>query len=369
MKDKLKFASWAILACIALLIASMATSTVAWYLGATYLEVNPFDVHIDLSNDVKASTEADPDQYLGELTMDDFLNKVELFIPCSSMYSETWQNERIETPLFKSGFSDLVTSNMVGEGRTVRATKGYFSEELRIKSATDCYLLVDPVNSFFLSDEEYNLKKAHDLRRLPGNKDLTEEQIAENLNKIKDSLRVSLLVLNDVGNNNDTTYNYYIIDPYKREVIDGAVVEHETYFGGTLDNDGDGYYDYVNGEEVVYGQVNDPELISRTEAPGSDVKAQGQYTCFNADHYGKADMFDEETSKQNGLEFAKEKSIALQDGNDPEKGVVIQLKKDTPKRVVISIYLEGWDKDNTNMTMYGKFKMKLCFQRQQGILQ
>ena len=58
------------------------------------------------------------------------------------------------------------------------------------------------------------------------------------------------------------------------------------------------------------------------------------------------------------MEVAKENSIAVEEA---ENSVYIPLYENEPRKLYISFYLEGWDLDNTNITMFAYFTINISF--------
>ena len=80
--------------------------------------------------------------------------------------------------------------------------------------------------------------------------------------------------------------------------------------------------------------------------------------------------FNLEKSKENGLSFKKEKtytleqlSISKEDGQFDKESMrpIALLKREEPTRVVVTIYLEGWDYDVTEAIGNGNFTLGLAF--------
>ena len=68
--------------------------------------------------------------------------------------------------------------------------------------------------------------------------------------------------------------------------------------------------------------------------------------------------FNLDKSIENGMEVAKENSIAVEEA---ENSVYIPLYENESRKLYISFYLEGWDLDNTNITMFAYFTINISF--------
>lgn len=369
MKSRNKFILLGTVFNILLLSLSVAFSTFSWFIGSSYLEIANMDVTIASEGFGIGTGETSP---LYDALYKDDLKQTDFFIPCSSMYSDVWQEQHLEVPKFKGGYAEL-TSNIMEEPSDTERDKGYFSQELFFEATTDCYIYVDPKESFARAQYDKNKAKAKGLK---GREGITDPAIIEKyLNTIERSLRFSILVLNDVDIKDKTDeryykdYAYYILDPYKTELAnpdnpnDLTEKTNPTYYGGIMDAlDPDSYFDDYEGKEVLYGQLKNTDKICYSEPASEDIPLKGEYrTCFNAAHRKGIRLYDEKASKEAGFEIVEEPSIPLAHADDPKYGLKIPLRKGVRKRVVLSIYLEGWDLDNTDLTTDGAFTTGISF--------
>lgn len=350
--DKKKVALFGI-AGLSLMLAASITMTVAWYNGSSYLAINNINVGL---HDKKLSISTD-NEIFRDFIPDADLMKVGKFRAVSSMFCDDWIARKEEKPLFKGSFGTS-TQNVVNSVDAANNTNGgYFSQEIFIKCDSDVYLTVDPEQTTFNSDEEENLSMIQDLReKFPG---LTDEEILFNLNNVVKSLRISLLVLNDMDDesNEFPDYAYYIIDPFKDKI---------TLMGGILDTDKDGFYDYsYDKKEVLYGQsyttngqeVEDCLVYKEPTETDKEVSTK-ELTCFTSGDKANVSKIDLDASFANGLAIEEEHSVALE---DVEKEILIPLSTDVPKRIVLSFYQEGWDIENTDFVRYSHFYVNVIF--------
>lgn len=332
---------------IGLALVASITSSVAWYNGASFLAVNNFVIRL---KDEKLSISNDNERFVDFLS-DKELNAVDKFRSVSSMFSNIWLDNQSETPIFRGNYSINNKTAVIDVSDSKVANNGYFSQALYLKCNDDATITLDTIKTTFRAAEEENEKVAEKL--LDKYPMFTKEEILFNLNNVVKSLRLSILVLNDTGDNNFPDYRYYIIDPYK---------EGPTYYGGILDNDLDGYFDYYQDKEIFYGQLEDGvdpnENIVYQSPLGENISFTGGNTCFNSGHKKGVRPIDLEASISNGLAIVEEQSVALKDAEDI---VEIPLKANISKRIVLSFYQEGWDKDNTNFVMYSHFFVNVLF--------
>ena len=335
------------------LSALSASLTLAWYSSSDRLKISTFE--IDMSGDVQLlmSTSKDIESFKQELTKEDLVDKEFLFSPVSSMYQNTWFDQKGDTPLFYDSSSPALDGIISEE----EATTGFFQKRIYLLSnIVDYYAALDVSKCAFNSNEEANAIRAQDLhKQYP---EASVEDITKSLNSLQNCLRMSILV------NAEDYYRYYIIDPYKVE-------NEEIYFGGALDNDGDGYYDVYtdsNGHkrEVVYGDVENRSLIAYDNPidPNGEVELLENKGTFFGNSFEAKNRIDSYTfNKANSSDskIATEKSYALSDADGMNTDILIPCYHGEPTEIVVSVYLEGWDKACINQTMGACFDTSISF--------
>ena len=355
----------------AIAVSTLSISlTLAWYGSSDRLKVNSFDIDMSGTVQLLLSTSKELDTFKDKLTVDDLLKdetgetKSEfLFAPVSTMFKDHWYDQKGNTPLFFDSSSPALEGAVPEE----EATTGFFRKRLYLLSNTfDYYVSLDVNQCKFDVDETANFLRAQALHGNPEYSQYTVEETATKLNSLRDCLRMSILV------NREDYYRYYVIDPYKQE-------NEDIYFGGVLDNDGDGYYDYYtddlgNKKEVVYGDVNDrskavyddpidpdgivEEISSGPHFFGNSFDAQNRVDTYR---------FNQENSTE--LNIAKEESYALEEADGLDTEILIPCYYNKPTEIVVSIYLEGWDKACINQTMGACFDTNISFQLLRRITQ
>ena len=360
------------------LIAVSLSFSIAWYSSGDRLAISSVDISLKTDPQLKVSTSNELSTFVDELDLnsDEYEEESEkfLFKPVSSMYRDDWLNSNARAPLFyDSSFSAFVD----GETR-VEAGGGFYQKKLYLLTELDYYVGLDINNSLFENDEKANHLRALEFHASKENEELqlSVEQIEESLNKLKNCLRVSILI-NDVEDPSKMNDRFNIINPTKE-------ANEKVYFGGLLDNDNDGYYDTVPAlnehnepikKEFIYGELNDRSLAkySDPEIPGyQDEKlpsaAQFHGNSFRGEHMKSAYTYDEEASSLNNLEFKEEGALSLEDAGSITKGILIPCYANQPREIVLSIYLEGWDLDCINGTMGASFNTKLSFKILGGLI-
>ena len=346
---------------IALTTISIA-STITWYSLNSRNSISAVDIVVDSDRELFLSTTDKLDEAKEELTYDD-LHHINSFAPVTSAHKETWMNEKKETPSF---YDDTVyfPSDIVPTLKEV--STGFYSQELYLFSDDDVYVTIDPASTYIIANEAYNKEYAKEVyqniqtSRNPNDealKELSEEEIYKRLNELVKAMRFSLLILSE-----DEAYDYVIIDPYKKS---------ETYLGGLLDNDIDQYYDYYRNTEDealyerVYGDINDRNLIVYDDALENDSEYLDENefpSAFNARHKKGVKTFNYEASKENGLEIKKEDSHSLDEfTNRINNPINIPVYKEKANKIVLSIYIEGYDLDSINFTMGATFLAGIDF--------
>lgn len=328
--------------------ASLSFS-LAWYTSAAQLHIETVEINIDADRELKLSTTTDLESFKEKLEYSD-LEKVGRFSPVSSVFSSRFISLRADTPEFYDSAYSLVQED--GTPYEMVAHYGFYSQELYLYSDDDVYVTIDTEQTYIKANDAANILTANEIKSdYPM---FTNEEIVERLGRLPMAMRFSIL------DADEDSYSYSIIDPHKEE-------NEEVELGGILDNSKDGYYDsYMNSDgiyETIYGDINDRNLIvydnaieDETALP-SDVEAN----AFVAAHELGVHPFNLEKSKQNGLKFATEQSYSLLDLEEKPNLIKIPVKRHDPKRIVLSIYIEGWDLESVNSTMGANFLAGITF--------
>ncbi len=342
-------------------IAAVSVSlTWAWYASSDRLKINSFDIDMNGNVELLMSTSKELNTFKEELTSKDLIENEFLFAPVSSMYRDTWFNQKADTPIFY----DSSTPSLTGVAAVEEASTGFFQKRIYLLSnAVDYYAALDIEHCVFNYNETLNSLRAQELHKeYP---EVSVDEITQKLNSLRDCLRMSILV------NEEDYYRYYVIDPYKQE-------NEDILFGGTLDNDGDGYYDFYTDDEghkkeVIYGEVNDLSKVAYRDPinPNGEVEtleSKGHFFGNSFDAKNRIDTYTFDKANSNGLEIAKEESYALSDADGLDTEILIPCYHGQPTEVVISVYLEGWDKACINQTMGACFETNISFKLLRRIL-
>ncbi len=356
-------------------LAALSISlTLAWYGASDRLNVENLEVRVTTKGNLKISTSPEFDTFVENLSNEDLNNLSEdfLFAPVSTMHKDLWMDQKADTPEFYDSAAKQILSS--GEPYLEKAEYGFFQRDIYLYTTmTHQYAVLDLADEtdggcFFKTGD--NFARAQDLyNKYHDVWGLSLSEIQDKLDSLINCLRVSILV------NQENDYHYYIIDPTKNE---GDI----TYLGGRLDNDKNNYFDSYQDlnhlhKEVIYGEVNDRSLIEYDDPVDPDFKDNKDpavvdeashflSNSFVADSKPSVYTYNKEKSEANGFEIAKEESLSLEKLKTDDTSLLIPLTSGVPTKIVLSIYLEGWDLDCINATMGASFNTKLSFKLKGG---
>ena len=338
------------------LAAASASFSIAWYATSANVYVESIIIGADPERELLIGL-TEEGEFKPALASEE-LERIGRFTPVSTCFASRWRGK-----VDKPAFFDL--SHPWLEPFEPYAYPGdqwgYFSQAVYLKADDDVIAGIDFEALRVIPDQAKNWAYAQELARIDERKASdpayvatfrdhyhTAEEHLDRLNAAVNCARVSLLVDDQ----------YFIVDPNK----DDAVV-----YGGALDNNNDGYYDAytLNGEsyETFYGELK--EGYTRQDLvylPSSeqDSASPEEFTAFDARHKKGVHALDLEASKDI---IAVEPSLGKAELNAflPMPSLNFNLDAYTPKRVVVSFFLEGWDLDSVNGAMGASFDLDLSF--------
>ncbi len=264
----------------------------------------------------------------------------------SSMYQDEWLNENTD---YETAFPVLRSAYRVNgdHHKSEIADNGFYQFEFFFKADSDMYLFLDYTGTVCSPLHELNQKLA----------DSSNGSVSvKELDNVVNATRVSFF----------SKDGFIIFEP-------NQLSSSRTVFGGALDATvKDGYYDYDSrtGKEIVYGEYDDESTLVYEPSKDTDSTLEGRATCFNAKHKAGIQSFNYEKSVENGLSFKQETTYTLNQlainqsqGQFDEETMkpIAKLKQNAPTRVVVTIYLEGWDLDVTEAIGNGSFTLALAF--------
>ena len=360
-KDRLIIASFGLIS--ATLIASISMSF-AWYASGELLGVNPIVISFVGDKEIFAALPPEnPEDEIDYQTTLKFNDEVDdkVYRPVSSMFSQEWLDIFASKPVFRTGYSQVTHDNVDSYTRGMAITldeDGYFSKELYLYSKYNVIVTLDAAETSFLPDKKANENTAKSLSN-----DADEiASITEDLNNVTKSLRMSLLIPDEEHENREQ-YKYYIVDPHKEEV---------TYLCGPLNTNDpigeyyDCYYTETDTYEYYFGEYNNESKLIYDTSLDEDIPLSGRVDKFNAKHRKGTRVANIELSEANGFVRGVENSLTLKEADitteqGKDSGIRIKLDAFEKKKVVLSMYLEGWDKDNIGYTEKGQFTASIQF--------
>lgn len=365
-------------ALFSLMVGTGVTATYAWFevsnqLQASNLALN-FDTHDDLVLGLKnKKSEA------GEIVNSASFTNASLknigydpspeLDPVSSMFSKNWLGDGVysssKTPELRMAYAEKGSTT-----ESAKAEGGFLQFEFYLQSTNDCYVFLDS-STYVKANESKNqgAANAYNSKKAASAPSIT----AEELDKIEDTVRISFYT--DTG--------FYIYEP-------NVATSSVTKFYGPLNVSGaDDYYDYVGEKETFYGEYSGGELVY--DSPyAKDTQDFGDISSsFHAIHKEGVKGVNEDKSASNGVSFVKETTYTLDELTLPEGAASISvvdgkyyalgkevhplttirntqsgsssISTSEKKRVVVSIYVEGWDLDMTDVVGSGCFNLNLAF--------
>ena len=256
----------------------------------------------------------------------------------SNMFHQEWGSQYgpTFTPYFYSGYRVGGVS-----GKTDKASNDtYVQMEFNITSPRDAYLYLNP-SSEAVPNEEANRQAA-----IAHDKDFTE------LQNVLNASRVSFYSYSRGGK---AFYNIAELGDKHEDVS----------YAGPLDLMGTGGYNLdQENQEIIFGEKGQSSLVYTDPLEEDIVVEPGKKrNVFNSTHKAGTRMIDKERSE---LDYAREGALPLSEfiydetpGEDPIP--LAALPKDEETRLVVSIFLEGWDLDMTDSLACASFDFSLGF--------
>lgn len=328
-----------------LTVGVFVTSTIAWFDISNNLIVNNMTMTFGKDHDnVKIGFSEDGDFYSDVdstiLEREVGFKHDQAFFPLTSGFQNEWLTS--STP-FEGTLPVLHTDPVEGN---IVATKGFLQFPLYFKTSEDGYIYLDGATSFSANTDE-NLKAAKKLHLQPSD-----------LNEIAFCSRASFY---------SEDYGFKIFEP-------NVSASSKTALGGRLDlQPFDGYFDYekATDSEIMYGDYNrnDNPTLFYGVASTEDSLYEGANTCFNAATKAGIRPLDLAASaNQGGLKIAQEMTFTLAELGAPAGGGRLGVGRPLaycyagqPKKVILTVYVEGWDLDTVQAVSAASFNMNIVF--------
>ena len=329
-----------LVATIGLFTLTLATSTVAtyaWFAVTDFARIDQISMTLDNSSKMEIGYRTlEGIHYQEKIDENDLriidpnYDKNTHLTDVTSAFSSDWlnTNEAEKTPVLRVPYSKSTSNTM-----TEAATGGFIQVEAFLRCNQPCHLYLGYKTQATVL-ERWN-------REIAAMTGYSEDE----LNKVLDCVRVSFY----------TKDAYYIVEP-------GQETTSKTVFAGPLQaRNSLGYYDSEEGKEILFGEYEGTP--SYLPAPEEDYKPYEDDSAFHAIHKAGVEMVD-----TSSVAPAVEQTHLLSELVLPEKasegGDTLCLGTLHPNedfRIVVSVYIEGWDLDLTDSLATGKFSLDLSF--------
>ena len=349
-------------------VGTSVTATYAWYTLREFSSVNNLNLQIDaMSEDAYLKLYLDKD---GEqIHKEDGYTKEDLGIKdedgnereltdVSGMYQEKWLNEETDMqnaiPELRTSYRTAFGVNTKDSGPANRSKTGkdfYVQNVFYLEAGMDCHIYLAE-DSDISANQEQNEIVAR-----------TKGKNLDKLNQVAHTVRTSFF----------TDEGYVVAQPDDND--------YETYYGGILDLNKDGTYDNKDNKEILYGEF-DGEVPYRSEPKEFTPVEEKDITTFISNHGDGITQVDiekanEQIKKENAkkikdVTYINTSSHKEEYDNGTRSMVqdVILNKKATPlcsvhkgekKRIVVSVYVEGWDRYMTDDIASACFDINISF--------
>lgn len=258
----------------------------------------------------------------------------------SGMFEAEWRTNADplkDKPKFRRSYGAYASD----VNKSTVATDGYLQTVYYLESNENCDVYLDPSTSIEANEDQNRDTAGGDYDKYV------------QLQTVVNSVRLSFYTYTEYS---DGTIDDDYIIAYKSD-------SRETYYGGLLDMNLDGYYDSRDDKEILYGEYDVNALKYVAPLNESTPMELSERTTFNAHHPSGVQLVDMDVD----YKIAKENSVPLDSlkyyEEDPLKASrpIVSLKANEKKRLVVSLYVEGWDKDMTDAIKDAAFNINLSF--------
>ena len=334
-------------------IGTGVTATYAWYSLKEISSIQNLNLSIDAKKDTFLKLHLETDE--GLIHKEEGYTKKDLGIEgkeltdVSGMFQSTWLNENTDAktakPVLRTSYRTAL-GNYKDPGETTE--KDVFVQNVfYFEAGMDCTVYLSS-DSYISANQEENLKVAE-----------LKHKDVDKLNNVAHSVRTSFY----------TEDNYIVTQPNENN--------YETLYGGVLDLNVDGYYDYQqdengNEKETLYGEyTGSPSYngVGDANAPYSGDDA----STFKSSHkqgVQKVDASSVDIKKENAKRMEEVSYIVTDPSKETYVSDLMKNQNATPlckvrrgelKRIVVSVYVEGWDKYMTDDIASACFDINISF--------
>lgn len=317
-------------------IAVSATSTYAWYAITEKFRIAGLKMTIDHDDSVfklgrkvdgEIKWQADEPYSLSDFGYDNpTLNNI------SNMFHDEYPSSYDDTfsPYFYKGYRPGGSTTKTQEA-TDRFEDGFVQLEFFIEVSEDALIYLTPTSKAAPSvdaNAETAAKKGVSV---------------DALNNVTEASRISFY----------SEYGYVVAELGEKD--------EDVIYAGELDLLGDGYFDAnSSGEETLFGQYSGTPTHGEALIVDEDVPSGTKMDIFHAKHRAgnrkvDADSYEAKAEIAHPLSY-----YAFTDGYGGKHPVAV-AKANQENRLVVSVYLEGWDHDMTSEIIYASFGFELGF--------
>ena len=322
-----------------LLATSSIAATYAWFSIREYARINQISLSTQQGANLEIgyrSTDGDV-IYKSQLGEDDFqvidphYDTNKNLRDVSSMFQADWLDTNIpaneKTPVLLESYS-----RSSARTKTPQAKSHFLQFELFFRSSESGHL--------YLGDDTYLRPSQNDNERVSILKGIPTEK----LNNVANAARISFYSENA----------FYICEA-------NPIQDEPTVFAGPLSiHNQEGYYDHSEGKEILYGSYRgEPQYLPALEFDQADVSSHDSFHAIHKAGVSPIDLssIEPEIEETNSLqEFIFDGASSI-----TNKKALGPLRANEDFRLVITIYLEGWDKDLTEEVLEGRFDVNLSF--------
>jgi hypothetical protein len=320
------------MALFSLTLSAFVTSTAAWFAVSDFLQIRNIAISYDKQDFLIGVKEDGAIDYSSAVE----INQEVKLTPVSSMYQALWYDpSNISDEVFPR-FMSAYPNGRGAVHETSYATSGYFQIELYFSSSKDTFVFLDESTAV-----EANVAHNQAIAAETG-------ESVEALNKIADCIRLSFY--GELG--------YAIYEPN----VDASSA---TPLAGRLDVDpSDGYYDFdAQGREILYGDYDyeGSSLAYETADPEGPISSGQATDGFDAISKPGIQALDLGKSSIVGLKTEKTYTLGDLVLGAAKEHPLLYIPAGGESRLVVSIYVEGWDRDCVNAVKDASFAANLVF--------
>lgn len=319
------------LALFSLSLSAFVTSTIAWFDVSDFLTVGNLSIEFDDQN-IELGTKNAAGDILWSETI---TNSEQAYLdPVSTMFQDHKTYGEDLFPLYSSQYN-----YDSGHEVTEVATSGFVQMECFLRCGAPTFVYLDKDETQVTANTALNDIKAYQLG-----------VSSESLNNVENAVRVGFY--SEDGD--------YIYEPNVKE-------SSHTKMGGLLDVAFfDGYYDYdrTTKKEILYGEYNtdatlfyDAAVDTDTPHPETDNLGPGYKGATQA---GVQHLDLAKSEAEGNLHIREEETYTLEElslgGQE-----ICYLEPGKTKRLIVTFYIEGWDKDCVSEIREAAFDAHIAF--------